>query len=136
RHASRRGGAAPPAQALLPIDTAMISRRSIGRVRIAIVMSIVMVFGSFVRSYAAPFPGTLDWELRANFPTGVHSAAGGVMDGTLYVSHGLRGSNSAALSMYDPLLDVWSAGPNASLARTGVGGAVLDGRFYALGGTP
>lgn len=95
-----------------------------------------MVFGSFVRSYAAPFPGTLDWELRANFPTGVHSAAGGVMNGTLYVSHGFRGSNSAALSMYDPLLDVWSAGPNASLARTGVGGAVLDGRFYALGGTP
>src|SRR5690349_14241854 len=44
---------------------------------------------------AAPFPGTLAWELRADLPGGVFGAAGGVVGGQLYVSHGFRGADSA-----------------------------------------
>ena len=88
----------------------MRSQRTIRRPLIVIACAIATLCGSLARCVAAPFPGTLTWELRADFPGGVHSAAGGVIDGVLYVSHGFRGTTSAALSRYDPALDAWLAG--------------------------
>lgn len=114
----------------------MRSQKIIPRALIVTVLAIATSFGSLTYTFAAPFPGALGWDLRADLPGGVHSAAGGVIDGVLYVSHGSRGANSAVLSAYDPAVDLWSVGPSASLARSGLGGAVLDGKLYAIGGTP
>jgi hypothetical protein len=88
------------------------------------------------RSLAAPFPGTLTWELRADVPGGVSGAAGGVIDGTLFVSHGFRGAASNALTLYDPTLDEWFDGTAAPSSRYAVAGAVLGGKLYTLGGVP
>jgi N-acetylneuraminic acid mutarotase len=85
---------------------------------------------------AAPFPGTLTWELRADLVGGVSAAAGGVLNGTLYVSHGYRGAASNVLSTYDPAADAWSVGTAAPTARYAVAGAALDGTLYTLGGVP
>src|SRR5882724_10364974 len=114
----------------------MRSQRTIRRPLIVIACAIATLCGSLARCVAAPFPGTLTWELRPDFPGGVHSAPGGVIDGVLYVSHGFRGTTSAALSRYDPAPDAWLAGPSASFARSAPGGAVLDGKLYAIGGSP
>ncbi|MEO6028588.1 MAG: kelch repeat-containing protein, partial [Candidatus Binatia bacterium] len=83
---------------------------------------------------AAPFPGTLAWELRADIPGGVHGAAGGVVGNGLYVSHGFRGADSALLDVYDFGADVWTSGPNATESRSALAGAVADGKLYAIGG--
>jgi hypothetical protein len=52
----------------------MTSQRTIRRALIVIALAIATLFGSLARSFAAPFPGTLTWELRADVPGGVHSA--------------------------------------------------------------
>jgi N-acetylneuraminic acid mutarotase len=83
---------------------------------------------------AAPFPGTLTWELRADLPGGVHSAAGGVVTDRLYVSHGFRGADSALLDVYDIGADAWSSGSSAAESRSALVGGVAGGKFYAIGG--
>src|ERR1700686_2962791 len=83
---------------------------------------------------AAPFPGTLSWEMRADISGGVAGAAGGVVTDRLYVSHGFRGADSLLLDVYDIGTDSWSTGPDATIARSSLAGAVLDGKFYAIGG--
>jgi hypothetical protein len=77
--------------------------------------------------FAAPFPGTLAWELRADLPGGVHGAAGGVLGNRLYVSHGFRGANSTLLDVYDIGADTWSSGAPATVSRSALAGGVAGG---------
>src|SRR5262249_36300097 len=74
-------------------------------------------------AFAAPFPGTLSWELRSDVPGGVAGAAGGVIGNRLYVSHGFRGADSVTLDVYDVIADSWSSGPDATVARSVLAGA-------------
>jgi N-acetylneuraminic acid mutarotase len=83
---------------------------------------------------AAPFPGSLAWELRADLPGGVHGAAGGAIADTLFVSHGFRGADSAVLDVYDVGADAWTSGASAGEARSALAGAVAAGKLYAIGG--
>lgn len=99
-------------------------------------LSLAVMLARPERLVAAPFPGTLAWELRADIPGGVQGAAGGVIGDKLYVSHGFRGVNSADLAIYDLLFDTWSTGPSASIPRSALAGAVLGGKLFAIGGTP
>ena len=78
----------------------MGSQRNLRTIVVGLVLTAVL--GSPERAIAAPFPGTLAWELRADLPTGAYGAAGGVIDGMLLVSQGYRGGSSSQLSIYDP----------------------------------
>src|ERR1051326_944935 len=94
----------------------------------ALLVSILaIVVGHVGIASAAPFPGTLSWALLSDIPGGVAGAAGGVIGDRLYVSHGFRGADSVALDVYDIGADSWSTGPDATVARSVVAGAVLDG---------
>ncbi len=101
-----------------------------------LVALVVAVLGGPERTAAAPFPGTLAWELRADLPGGVSGAAGAVIDGTLLVSQGFRGSASNELSTYEPTLDQWSVGTAAPSSRFALAGTVLAGKLFTMGGLP
>src|SRR6185295_17298281 len=89
-------------------------------------------------SSAAPFPGTLTWNLRARMPNDVYASAGGVIGTRLYVSHGIRlGFDSSDLDIYDIATNTWlneATIPIAAEPRSALAGAVAGGRFYAIGG--
>ena len=99
-------------------------------------LSLAVILGRPERLVAAPFPGTLAWELRTDIPGGVEAAAGGVIGDKLYVSHGFRGIDTTDLAIYDLILGTWSAGPSASVPRSALAGAVLGDKFFAIGGKP
>ena len=116
--------------------------RSFGKIHIlslAFTLATLVIEGSTLRSaVAAPFPGTLAWELRATIPIGVRNAAGGVVGTKLYVSHGVRfGFDSSDLDVYDLTTGTWqneSTLPIAGEPRSDLAGAVQGGRYYAIGG--
>lgn len=78
------------------------------------------------------------WDATlAPIPTPREHAAGLVHDGRLWVLGGRRcgtDSNVAAVEIYDPGSDTWSAGPALPSPRGGFGASVLDGVIYAVGG--
>jgi hypothetical protein len=113
--------------------------------RIAVLTATMfVVFGSFVTTLTAQADpeGLLVWEARAPvipappFGCGVEGAAGSVIDGTIYVSHGYSCGDNAELRIYDIGTDTWSLGPTASVARSELAGAAVDGMHYAIGGRP
>lgn len=87
-----------------------------------------------VPTRGAPFPGTLTWDVRADIPGGVEGAAGGLIGSQLYVSHGFRFGDSAALSIYDIPSNSWTSGPAAAVIRSEMAGGAAAGKFYAIGG--
>ena len=112
----------------------MSSQRSVRTIVVGLLLATSLA--SPERASAAPFPGTLTWELRADLPGGVAGAAGGVVDGTLFVSRGFRGAASNELDAYDAALDAWSVGTPAPTSRYAVAAAVLDGTLFTIGGVP
>jgi N-acetylneuraminic acid mutarotase len=72
-------------------------------------------------------------------PTARGALAVGAIGGKLYAAGGMTsgrplGKAVRALEVYDIATDRWSRGPDMPAAREHVGGTVLDGRFYVLGG--
>ena len=85
---------------------------------------------------AAPAWGAVGGTWVTKAPLQGEGFAGSIIDGKIYVSHGNRPGDSAALSIYDMAADSWSAGPSASVARSELVGASAGGRHYAIGGRP
>ena len=82
-------------------------------------------------------PATNVWTTKARMPTARYGAAGGVIDGKLYVAGGV-GTEPAALStmeMYDPATNTWAARAKMLTSREGTGAAVVGGVLHVLGGT-
>ncbi|HET7853792.1 MAG TPA: galactose oxidase [Candidatus Methylomirabilis sp.] len=86
-------------------------------------------------------PGQDRWRERAPMPTARGALALGVIDGKIYavgggnaVGGGTYGRGVNTLEMYDPVTDSWQALPPMPTLRHHLAGAVMDGRFYAIGG--
>jgi N-acetylneuraminic acid mutarotase len=82
-------------------------------------------------------PATNVWTTKRTMPTARWGAAGGVIDGKLYVAGG-RGTDHSALStleLYDPATNTWAARAKMLTPREGTGAAVVGGVFHVLGGT-
>lgn len=75
------------------------------------------------------------WETKAPMPAARWSAAGGVINGKLYVAGGGSGTGSlATLEVYDPATNTWATKAPMPTARNGAGGAVINGKLYVVGG--
>ena len=57
-----------------------------------------------------------------------------VIDGKIYVAGGSDGGYSDQFSRYDPVTDQWETLPSMSMPRRFMSSAVVDGKFYAMGG--
>jgi N-acetylneuraminic acid mutarotase len=82
-------------------------------------------------------PATNVWTTKRSMPTARWGAAGGVIDGKLYVAGG-AGSDFKALStmeMYDPATNTWAARAKMLAPRSGAGAAVVGGMLHVMGGT-
>ncbi|MEH7255556.1 kelch repeat-containing protein [Neobacillus niacini] len=85
------------------------------------------------------FCETNSWSSNASMPETREEQAGGLLpNGTIIISHGFitappNTTNTARI--YDPLSDTWSNAANAAVARGSVGGDMLNGLFYVVGGT-
>jgi N-acetylneuraminic acid mutarotase len=93
------------------------------------------VLGAPVRIAAYP------WTSRLAGPTPREYAAAAVLDGRVYVVGGQLTSSTttpapatAALEIYDPATNTWSAAPPMPTARMGLTFTAYNGRLYAIGG--
>ena len=79
---------------------------------------------------------TSTWSVKAIMPDQRSSGAVGTISGMIYVAGGggLGLSQLAALLIYDPVNDLWSAGSPMVQAREGNGGTVINGQFLVYGG--
>jgi len=84
------------------------------------------------------------WTTRADFAdprtaTGVEGASASLIGGTIYVSHGYRAGDTAYLSSFDPVSNVWTHGgaglPDApGSGQSEMGGDTIGSDHYAVGG--
>ena len=79
------------------------------------------------------------WTRLADMPTARGALAVGIIEGKLYAAGGMTsgrplGHAVRTLEVYDIATDRWSRGPDMPTAREHIGGTVLDGRLYVLGG--
>lgn len=94
--------------------------------------------GNVVQQYdpQADKPGAEPWTLRSPMPTshggGLAAVAPG--DGKIYVIGG--SGPSKAVEAYDYVHDTWTVLAPMPTARVYLAAAALDGRIYALGGSP
>ena len=77
------------------------------------------------------------WATKAVHPEEIEGAAASLINGKIYVSHGMRsGGDSDNLTIYDIATDTWSAGADANVPRAELVGASAVGKHYAIGGRP
>lgn len=87
-------------------------------------------------------PATNTWTTRTPMPTPRNHAAGGVVNGKIYVIGGRVGSvfvgssdNLDLVEVYDPTTDKWGASlSRMPTARSGAGFGVYNGKIYVVGG--
>ncbi len=82
-------------------------------------------------------PATNSWRKDLeSLPTPRRFRAGvGVLNGIIYVFGGGNAFQEISTNeAYDPAKDKWSTAPAMPTARFGLGGAVVGGRMYAIGG--
>lgn len=58
----------------------------------------------------------------------------GVISDKIYVAGGLSNTSLRDLEVYDPSTNIWTVLASMSVARNHTGGAVIDGKFYVVGG--
>ena len=77
-----------------------------------------------------------DWTVRTSMPAGTQrgSAVVGAIDGKIYVAGGLRNGAVTDVSVYDPVLDSWTAQPPLPQIRDHGCGAAAGGKLYVIGG--
>jgi len=83
-----------------------------------------------------PVSGSSMWQIKASMLTARSSgAAGGVIDGKLYVVGGQNGATLlSSLEVYDPTSNTWVAKQAMPTARNSLGAAVMNGKLYVVGG--
>ncbi|MEM9013364.1 MAG: kelch repeat-containing protein [Pseudomonadota bacterium] len=75
------------------------------------------------------------WDKAAPASVARNSAAGGVIDGRLYVAGGREEFALTGLTeVYDPAEDRWRSLAPMPQGQAGLAGAVLDGKLYVFGG--
>ncbi|WP_379969923.1 Kelch repeat-containing protein [Ectobacillus sp. sgz5001026] len=78
------------------------------------------------------------WQTRAPLLEPLDALAGGLMpNGKVIVSHGFTPAPFTATNraeFFDPATNTWTFAPSANVARGSLGGDVLNGIFYAVGG--
>jgi len=75
------------------------------------------------------------WETKAPMSGVRWSAAGGVINGKLYVAGGGNGVNAlATLEVYDPATNTWTTKAPMHTIRYGMGAAVINGKLFVVGG--
>ena len=80
-------------------------------------------------------PATQQWTPKTPMPDQRASAAVSVNNGLIYIVAGAGpGVTYNSLLWYDPVADTWNAGSPLSQARTGPGGATVDGQILVYGG--
>lgn len=82
-------------------------------------------------------PATNTFSQGASMPSARARGAGGaaVYQGKIYYAGGLHdGASVRWFDVYDPATNTWSRLPNMPNARDHFHGAIVDGKFYAIGG--
>lgn len=84
-------------------------------------------------------PATDTWTAGASMPDDRLDFGVAAVDGHIYVVGGTRGNGTAfevlsSTMVYDPVTDIWSAGPKMQTARSSPLTAVLGGRLMVAGG--
>jgi len=81
-------------------------------------------------------PATDTWTAKAPLPVKKYGVTreNPVIDGRIYVTHGLNGGFHVDNYVYDPVSDSWQQKASAVHPRDGVGCCVLNGRLHVLGG--
>ena len=82
-------------------------------------------------------PATDTFSEGAPMPAGRSRGAGGVAvhDGKIYYAGGLHDGKAVAwFDVYDPVTETWTQLPNMPRVRDHFHAAVVDGKFYAIGG--
>ena len=96
-----------------------------------------------LKSGEAYDPATDSWSAIANMSVPRNFVGLAALDGKLYAVGGRGGGPSQPAAaclksgeVYDPVLDTWSNLPDMSTGRSLLGLAALDGKVFAVGGTP
>jgi N-acetylneuraminic acid mutarotase len=82
-------------------------------------------------------PATNVWTTKAPMPAARFAAAGGVVNGKLYVAGGSKTGISplvSTLEVYNPATNSWAARADMPTARWDAAGGVVNGVLYVLGG--
>jgi N-acetylneuraminic acid mutarotase len=84
-------------------------------------------------------PATDSWTTKADMLTGRKWFSTSVVAGKIYAIGGSSGPewfspSVAAVEMYDPETDTWTAKADLPVARDSLAAVVLDGKIYAIGG--
>ena len=80
------------------------------------------------------------WTRLADMPTARGALAVGIIEGKLYAAGGMTSGRPLGHAVRTLEVDLtsppdrWSRGPDMPTAREHIGGTVLDGRLYVLGG--
>ena len=85
-------------------------------------------------------PATNAWTTRAPMPTARAAMAAGVIAGKLYVVGGFQACYGPCpiyntLEVYDPATNSWTTKAPMPTARAQMGGAVINGKLYLVGGS-
>jgi N-acetylneuraminic acid mutarotase/sugar lactone lactonase YvrE len=86
-------------------------------------------------------PATDTWTRKANMPTARELFSTSAVDGKIYVIGGViagaaAGPAISTVEEYDPATDTWTRKANIPTARMGVSTCVVNGKIYAIGGSP
>jgi len=81
-------------------------------------------------------PATDSWTTRAPMPIRRYGATreNPVIDGKIYVTHGLSAAFYSDNYVYDPSTDTWETRSSGINPRDGVGCGVIDDKLYVVGG--
>jgi N-acetylneuraminic acid mutarotase len=87
-------------------------------------------------------PATDTWTQKADMPKAKFAFSTSVIDGKIYViggvvaSGGLAGPAISTVEEYDPATESWTVKADMPTARAFLSTCVVNGRIYAIGGTP
>ncbi|KPJ48433.1 hypothetical protein AMJ40_07490, partial [candidate division TA06 bacterium DG_26] len=81
-------------------------------------------------------PSTDTWTTKTPMPIAKYGVTreNPVIDGIVYVTHGMNGGFYANNYAYDPSTDTWEQKSSAVYPRDGVGCGVINNRLYVVGG--
>ena len=120
--------------------TARSPRRRITNLAIVVVLGIALGVGGYAALQVVSAPGPRaapGWALLAEMPEPRGETAGAVAGDRLHVIGGMSGvaaQASATVSVYDPVVDAWAAGPALPEPRHHAAAVGLDGAVYLSGG--
>ncbi len=85
-------------------------------------------------------PAMDEWTKKADMPTARSCSTVGVVDGKIYVIGGTMAVGApwpgiSTVEEYNPVTNTWAKKADMPTPRLDLGGSVVDGKIYAIGGT-